>query len=209
MPVRPAEAETSVRGSRFRAWLGPATDAGTASLALQGRASAGPDATHHCWAYRVWREGRIEDAAFDAGEPGGTAGRPILGALQRADLVQAVCIVSRWFGGIRLGTGGLVRAYAEAARAAIGAAREAGVVLEARQRVTFRVGFEYPLSGSVQRVISRFDARATGTKYDERVELELNVPAESADAFARSLADATGGAIALQRLELRLQPARA
>lgn len=206
MTSLPAEAETVVRGSRFRAWLGPATDAAEAGGALARRAATGPDATHHCWAYRVLRGGGIEEAGFDAGEPGGTAGRPILGALQGADLVQAVCVVSRWFGGVRLGTGGLVRAYAGAANAAIEAAREAGAVLEAREQVTFRVRFPYPLSGAVQRVISRFDARATGSTYGEFVELELMLPEESADAFNRALADATAGSVSVRRGETRWEP---
>jgi uncharacterized YigZ family protein len=206
MPTCPAKAETVVRGSRFNAWLGDAADLEGAKRALAERAAAGPDATHHCWAFRLWRGGRIEEAGFDAGEPGGTAGRPILGTLQRADIVQAVCVVSRWFGGIRLGTGGLVRAYAHAAQAAIDAARKAGTVREAQQHGMFRVAYEYPLSGAVERVISRFDARSAASSYGERVELELSIPVEAADAFERALADATAGAVDLRRLEPRLEP---
>ena len=203
IPVRGAEAETIVRGSRFRAWLGPAADADEAGAALDRRAAAGKDATHHCWAYRVWRDGRIEEAGFDAGEPGGTAGRPILGSLQAAELIEAVCVVSRWFGGVKLGTGGLVRAYAESARAAIEAARETGAVLDARREATFDVRFPYALSGAVQRVVSRFAAASAGSEYGEVVQLELRVPADNADAFERALADGTAGAI-----ELRRGPAR-
>lgn len=199
IPVRPAEAETIVRGSRFRAWIGGAVDAEEAGRALDLRAAFGRDATHHCWAYRLWRDGRIEEAGFDAGEPGGTAGRPILGALQAAELIQAVCVVSRWFGGVRLGTGGLVRAYADAGRTAIEAARETGAILDARLEVAFDVRFPYALSGAVQRVVSRFGASSTGSDYGESVELDLNVPADRAAAFERALADGTAGAISLRR----------
>lgn len=207
MPARSVEAETIVRGSRFRAWLGPAADPAEAGDALALRAAAGPDATHHCWAYRVWSGDRIEDAGFDAGEPGGTAGRPILGALQAGDLVQAVCVVSRWFGGVRLGTGGLVRAYAAATRAAIDDALAAGALPEARRQVTFVVRFQYPQSGTIQRVVSRFDARAAGSAYGELVELELRLPAETADAFDSALVDATGGSVSIRRGETRWEPA--
>ena len=206
IPVRPAEAETIVRGSRFRAWIGRADDAQEADGALARRAAAGKDATHHCWAYRVWREGRIEEAGFDAGEPGGTAGRPILGSLQAEGLVQAVCVVSRWFGGVKLGTGGLVRAYASAARAAIEAARDAGAVLDARQEAAFDVRFPYALSGAIQRVVSRFAASSAGSDYGEVVELELRVAADRADAFERALADGTAGAIDLRRGTVRWEP---
>lgn len=207
MPARPVEAETIVRGSRFQAWLAPVTDAAEAGLALAQRAAAGPDATHHCWAYRIARGDRIEEAGFDAGEPGGTAGRPILGALQAADLIQVVCVVSRWFGGVRLGTGGLVRAYAGAAEAAIEAALAAGAVRGATRQVTFQVRFQYPQSGAIQRVVSRFDARETGSAYGELVELDLRLPIESADAFDRALMDATGGSISIRRGEARWEPA--
>ena len=199
IPVRPAEMESIVRGSRFRAWIGRAADPDEAGGALAARAAIGRDATHHCWAYRVWEGGRIEEAGFDAGEPGGTAGRPILGALQASELIQAVCVVSRWFGGVRLGTGGLVRAYADAARTAIEAAQEARAVLDARQEVAFDVRFAYALSGAVQRVVSRFAAASVGSEYGEVVELELRVPADHADAFERALADGTAGAITLRR----------
>jgi putative IMPACT (imprinted ancient) family translation regulator len=197
--VRAAEAETIVRGSRFRAWIGRALDPDEAAAALDRRVAAGKDATHHCWAYRVWQGGRVEDAGFDAGEPGGTAGRPILGSLQAAELIQTVCVVSRWFGGVKLGTGGLVRAYAESARSAIEAARESGAVLDARQEVPIDVRFPYALSGAVQRVVSRFAAASAGSEYGEVVRLELRVLADRADAFERALADGTAGAIDLRR----------
>jgi putative IMPACT (imprinted ancient) family translation regulator len=207
IPVRSAEAESIVRGSRFRAWIGRAADPDEAGGALAARAAIGRDATHHCWAYRVWQGGRIEEAGFDAGEPGGTAGRPILGALQAAELIQAVCVVSRWFGGVKLGTGGLVRAYADSARAAIDAARESGAVLAARQTVAFDVRFPYALSGAVQRVVSRFAAASADSAYGEVVEQELSVPADRADAFERALADGTAGAIQVRRGATRWEAA--
>lgn len=201
-------AETIVRGSRFRSWLGPVADLDSAARALAARAAAGSDATHHCSAYRIWRAGRIEEAGFDAGEPGGTAGRPILGALQNAGLVQASCVVSRWFGGVKLGTGGLVRAYAEAAAAAVVAAREAGALVAAEERAVLRIRFDYPLSGAVQRVVARFHARERESAYGERVELELDVAAESAEAFERALVEATGAAVGIARRPSRLEPRR-
>lgn len=206
MPVGPAEVETIVRGSRFRSWLGPAASSAEAGDALASRATAGPDATHHCWAYRVWRADRIDEAGFDAGEPGGTAGRPILGALQAGELVQAVCVVSRWFGGVQLGTGGLVRAYAAATGAAIDHALTTGALPEARRQVTFVVRFQYPHSGAIQRVVSRFDARTAGSAYGELVELELRLPVETADGFDRALLDATGGSISIRRGKTQWAP---
>lgn len=73
-------------------------------------------ATHHCWAYRLREEDEIRDRSADAGEPAGTAGRPILQALEDAELVDSAVVVVRYYGGVKLGTGGLARAYRDAAR---------------------------------------------------------------------------------------------
>lgn len=75
------------------------------------------DATHHCWAFRLWTEGRARSA--DAGEPSGTAGKPILAAIEGADFHDVGVIVVRWYGGVKLGTGGLSRAYRDTAAEAL------------------------------------------------------------------------------------------
>ena len=209
MPAGVHRVEDVVSRSRFLTTLDRAATPADAHGAVERVRAEFPDATHHCWAYRLWSEGAIEEGAFDAGEPGGTAGRPILGALQRAGVVQAVCVVTRWFGGVRLGTGGLVRAYAEAAHAAIAGGKEGGSVRPARERLAFRAEVDYDHSGSVQRVIARFGARSVATGYGDRAELELSVPAETGDAFRRALVDATAGSIALGRVERRLEAAQA
>ena len=75
------------------------------------------DATHHCWAFRLFRDGRSRSS--DAGEPGGSAGKPILNAIESADFYDCAVVVVRWYGGIKLGTGGLVRAYRSTAAQAL------------------------------------------------------------------------------------------
>lgn len=194
-----------MQGSRFHAWLAPAAGPGDATASRAARAQADPDATHHCWAYRVWDRGLVEGAGFDAGEPAGTAGRPILRALERMDVVQAVCVVSRWFGGVKLGTGGLARAYGEAARAALDVAREEGALAGARPRAVFRVAFAYPLSGPVRRVIAAHGGRESGSVYGARVELEVSVAPHRARAFVASLGEATGGAASTTEAASRLE----
>jgi putative IMPACT (imprinted ancient) family translation regulator len=106
---------------------------------------------------------------------------------------------------VKLGTGGLVRAYAEAAGAAVAAARDAGALVAAEERAALRIRFEYPLSGAVQRVVARFHARERESAYGERVELELDVPVESTEAFELALVEATGAAAEIARLERRLE----
>lgn len=206
-PRRPAEAVHVDRGSRFLALLAPAGDLASARSVLERRGREHPDATHHCSAYRVWHDAKIHAAGFDAGEPAGTAGRPILGALERRDVVGAVCVVSRWFGGVKLGTGGLTRAYGAAARAAVEAARERGLLETVGLLARFRVVFDYPLTAPVERVVAAHGARRVEAGYDARTRLEVALPAGRAEAFAADLAEATGGAAELERLDDIVGPA--
>ncbi len=189
------ELSHTVRGSRFLSWLAPAADPNAASRVLDQRSRAYADATHHCWAYRTWSDGDLETAGFDAGEPSGTAGRPILGALERADVVNSVCVVSRWFGGTRLGTGGLTRAYAEAARLAIEAAIAGDQLPNVGVWSRFETRFPYSATSHVRRLIARHTAREESADYGEHVQLVLSVPAEEADAFARALTEIGAGMV--------------
>lgn len=207
-PTGPAEAQITVKGSRFLASLAPAEDVAAARSALAARTRAYHDATHHGWAYRVWEDGRIEAAGFDGGEPAGTTGRPILGALERADLVAAVCVVSRWFGGTKLGTGGLTRAYAEAAREAVAALAERRSLAEVEPWTTFRITFPYEITSAIQRVLARHGARERSSDYAERVVLVSSVPARLADAFERELVEGSGGVALARRIDERLAPRR-
>lgn len=116
-PAREVRAELRDRGSRFLAVVAPAPSEVAARQALAALAAELPDATHHCWASRVgWPP---VERSSDAGEPSGTAGVPILQVLRGAELSDAVAVVARWFGGTKLGKGGLARAYAGAVRAAV------------------------------------------------------------------------------------------
>jgi uncharacterized YigZ family protein len=203
-PAGPAEAQITVKGSRFQAWLAPVEDVETARSALARRVEAYPDATHHGWAFRIWKDGGVAGAGFDAGEPAGTTGRPILGALDRADLVSAVCVVSRWFGGTKLGTGGLTRAYAQAARGVVAGAEERGLLREVEPWTSFRITFPYGVTSRVQRVLARHGARKTASDYAEGVAIVASVPARNAAAFERELADGSGGVAVATRIDERL-----
>ncbi|HKY60335.1 MAG TPA: YigZ family protein [Gemmatimonadota bacterium] len=203
-PAGAAEAQVTVKGSRFQAWLAPANDIETARSALAHRTRAHPDATHHGWAFRIWKDGRVEGAGFDAGEPAGTTGRPILGALERAEVVSAVCVVSRWFGGTKLGTGGLTRAYAEAARGVVAAAEGGGLLVEVEPWTNFRITFPYEVTSGVQRVLARHGARVSSSEYAERVVLITSVRSREAVMFEHELADGSGGVAVATRMEERL-----
>ena len=112
------DTEITVKHSRFIASLRSVTRAEEVGAALKEISTLYPRATHYCYAYRLGAEAKDEYAS-DAGEPGGTAGRPILGALKRHDLTNTLLVVTRYFGGVKLGVPGLISAYGDAAEAVI------------------------------------------------------------------------------------------
>ena len=146
-PARSGEAELRERKSRFLAFVEPVASAEAAQGVLRNLGARFPDANHHCWAHRL---GALpEERATDAGEPAGTAGTPILQVLRGADVSDVLAVVVRWFGGIKLGKGGLARAYAEATRLAL-------EDLPVRLRVpteTFTLQLPYDRLGAVKRLV--------------------------------------------------------
>ena len=146
------------------------------------------DATHNCWAY-VIRDGAMRFS--DDGEPGGTAGNPMMQVLQRENLYNVVCVVTRYFGGVLLGAGGLVRAYTKGAKIAIDAAgksmKRVWSVLYVPCPYSFyeRLKLEVEASGGVIR----------DTQFGAEVELEILVSAPETDAFLEKLTDMTAGTV--------------
>jgi uncharacterized YigZ family protein len=126
---RETRAEIVARRSRFIAVAAPAPSADAAEELLAALRREHHAATHHCLAYRIGTA-NPETRASDDGEPAGTAGRPILAALERAGLLNCAIVVVRYFGGVKLGTGGLARAYAAAAAAVLEAAPVARMIVE-------------------------------------------------------------------------------
>lgn len=120
VPVGAIRVESEVKKSRFIALAAYAPDRATAMLLLAEEKRAYPDARHHCWAYLIGNPLSPALVAFsDDGEPGGTAGRPILNVLQHKAVGDIMVIVTRYFGGVKLGAGGLVRAYSQATQLAM------------------------------------------------------------------------------------------
>jgi len=135
------------------------------------------DATHHCWAFRLFAGQRARSS--DAGEPSGTAGKPILSAIEGAELFDVAVVVVRWFGGLKLGTGGLGRAYRESAAETL---RHAVVVDRyVYERVKVIVPFD--ALGTIYRLVSPPDVVLIQETYGEENVFEFDVRASRADAF--------------------------
>lgn len=169
-PATVATAELREQGSVFLAHLREAADEAEARAVLGEIAALHADATHHCWASRFGEEPARERAA-DAGEPRGTAGEPILRALRGAGLSDCVCVVSRWFGGTKLGKGGLARAYAEVARQAIAGAS----TVERAPTVELEVTATYDAVGAIKRLLRPPQIELVAESYGEHATLRLRV----------------------------------
>jgi uncharacterized YigZ family protein len=145
----PAEVRQKISRSEFLAIAFPAGGETEFFAALAAIEKKYFDAAHHCWAFRLWDEGDVRQRSSDAGEPGGSAGRPILGAIEAADLFDVAVVVVRWFGGVKLGTGGLSRAYRGTAAGALGRA----VPLDRYEYTRFHVTVPFGALNTVYRLV--------------------------------------------------------
>lgn len=146
------------------------------------------DATHNCWAYII-RDGAVRFS--DDGEPGGTAGMPMLQVLQREELYNVVCVVTRYFGGILLGAGGLVRAYTKGAKIAVDAAGKS----MKRVWTALYVPCPYAFYERVKQEVATYGGIVRNTEFGAEVELELLFPQENAPQFLAHLTDLTSGTV--------------
>lgn len=146
------------------------------------------DARHNCWCYII--RGGIERYSDD-GEPQGTAGLPMLEILRREGITNVVCVVTRYFGGILLGTGGLFRAYGKAAKDALDAAGKEEIV----PRAMFTVPCPYPIFEKMKLSISELSGTIENAEYGELVTLTVSVPEDGADGFAEKIYDLSSGTV--------------
>ncbi|MBO7532293.1 MAG: YigZ family protein, partial [Lachnospiraceae bacterium] len=141
--------EIVVTKSRFIGFMGTASTAREAEEIVTRIRKKYNDARHNCYAYIIMDGDNIIKKASDDGEPSGTAGRPMLAVMEGAELVNAVCVVTRYFGGVLLGTGGLVRAYTEAAAQAL----EDADVSPIRRGRYVRITLDYPDESTLRRYL--------------------------------------------------------
>ena len=183
------------KGSRFIGHAAPIQSAEQAMAYVETIRERYPDASHHCFAWRT-QTGDRGWRASDDGEPGGTAGRPILARIDGAELVGVVVVVVRYYGGTNLGKGGLIRAYGGAASAAI----DSGTVLSVRETQNVVVTLAYGDQGPVQSVLRTFQLEPVDERFDTKVHLTIAVPTEEAVALRQAIQDRTGGRARFQDL---------
>ncbi|OAR27264.1 YigZ family protein [Streptomyces sp. ERV7] len=185
--------ETEVNRSRFLCALAPAATEQEAQDFVARVRREHPTATHNCFAYVIGADASVQKASDD-GEPGGTAGVPMLQMLTRREVRYAVAVVTRYYGGVKLGAGGLIRAYG----GAVGEALDAlGTVVRRRYRLA-TVTVDHQRAGKLEN-----DLRATGravreVRYAEAVSIEIGIPEADVESLRRWLADITAGTATLE-----------
>jgi uncharacterized YigZ family protein len=183
--------ELEARKSRFLVHAAPVETPPDALAFLERIALR--DATHNCWAYRIGAAYRFADD----GEPAGTAGRPILAAIDGQGLDRVMVVVTRWFGGIKLGAGGLVRAYGGSAAECLRRASRRTLVTLVEAELC--CGFEH--AGAVHGVLAAHAAHKLGEGYGaDGLQRRLSLPATQFEPLAVAVRDATRGRATLQRI---------
>ncbi len=185
----PCEAKFIEKKSEFIGYLCPVQTEEQAIAFIEQIRAMHRKATHNCYAY-ILRENNAARHSDD-GEPGGTAGVPIYEVLRKEGLTDICCVVTRYFGGIMLGAGGLVRAYTKGAKDAVDAAR-IKCMAAAEQLV---VTVDYGLYGRLAQVFLDFDARVENEEFADNVKITLYVREESAEKLREKLIDTCNGSI--------------
>ena len=188
----PATLDLIVKKSLFRAQAAPVVSEEEALACFEPVKVV--DATHNCWAWRIGARYR----SSDDGEPGGTAGRPILQAIEMQDFDGVVVVVTRWFGGIKLGAGGLVRAYGGAAASCLREAESVPIV----PMSTIRMHCPFAMLAILQSRLEGWGAQQLSCDFDaEGAWMDLGVPVVATDETMRALRDMTRGQSPLEILD--------
>lgn len=189
--------EETIKKSRFITLLAHTSGVEAARLFVQRVKDEHPDARHHCWA---WVAGAPQDSQqlgfSDDGEPSGTAGKPMLAQLMGANIGEITAVVVRYYGGIMLGTGGLVKAYG-------GGVQQGLRQLQRSRKVPvkyFTLQCDYAQFSDVERLLSRCAGHIDEVTYLDRISLTLALPFSEIDAFGQALSDFSRGALHLDPL---------
>ena len=182
--------EETIRRSRFVTTVGRAATGEVARAFVEAMREEFGDATHNCWAFVAGPPGSTADVGMsDDGEPHGTAGRPMLEALLHSGVGEIVAVSTRYYGGVKLGKGGLQRAYSGGVRLALDGMPRA----ERVRRVTVWVAVDYGSRDPVERAASELEAVVIEEQYGAEVRLKVGVPESRLDEFLRGVAEATSG----------------
>jgi len=193
----PARAKITRKKSRFIGLLYPVSSIDEINEVLERIKRQYHDATHHCYAYRLLGKEGVISRADDAGEPAGSAGPPILQALEGAELYDVLAVVVRYFGGVKLGIGGLIRAYGDAVKEVLA---QADIILRVHE-IGLEVNFPPQMSGQVMAVLHRCGAKIEKMSYDDLGRVRVRLRSSMVGQFTSQLRDATGARGKIREME--------
>lgn len=199
--LRPGEVfrvEQTIKRSRFIASVGHTPGVEEAKAFIEQIKAEFEDARHNCWAYCAGAAGSTDRiGASDDGEPHGTAGRPMLTAVTRSGIGEVTVVVTRYFGGILLGTGGLVKAYQSSVKMALEAVPTR--IRTKTKRIKFSV--EHRFVNQVLRKIETANGRILEKNFDMDADFDVEIPEDLAETFAKELEELTRGALLIEFVE--------
>ena len=196
IPAKLYRTEETIKRSRFIATVAHAFTEEDAKVFISIIKNEFPDATHNCWAFVAGPPGDTARIGLsDDGEPHGTAGKPILTVLLHSEIGEIVAVVTRYFGGTKLGTGGLVRAYSGSVKNAL-----AGLsIKEKRDVITLTAILDYSKITAVRQMIESFNSEIIEAKYEADVSFKIELPKNNKDSFINAITDLTGGEILITK----------
>ena len=192
VPVDAGEAEFTEKRSRFLGHVRRVETEAEARAFLDEMRKKYYDARHNCWCY-VLHEGGVVRYGDD-GEPQGTAGQPMLNVFQREGVENVVCVVTRYFGGVLLGTGGLVRAYQGAVQAGLASS----TIIDKKEGIQLTVGMDYTGLGKLQYLFGQKHTVILDTAYEADVTMIILVPAEQKEILPKEITELTNGSAGLE-----------
>lgn len=201
IPTKSGASEYVEKRSRFLGLVQPVSSEDEARAVIAACKKQYHDARHNCWCYLL-RDGT--ERYSDDGEPQGTAGIPMLEVFRRAGVTNAVCVVTRYFGGVLLGTGGLVRAYTKSAQLGL----EAAGINQMSSYSVLLITCPYSLLGVVQNILPEHDCMTDDIEYAADVTLTVTLPEGGEEALAAALRDATSAAVDVEVMESRFMGRR-
>lgn len=199
--LKEVSAEIEEKKSRFIAFIRPVKDTSEAEAFISEKKKKYWDAKHNCSAFIIGEDAGTSRCSDD-GEPSGTAGRPMLEVLMHSQIRNAAVVVTRYFGGTLLGTGGLIRAYQEAVKAAIDSAYSSNLIAEEISGYSLVLKFDYTLLGKVQYYLSENNIYTEDTIYEDLVSIKIRFEKDKVDRIQKDLIEASNGKITFSEPEL-------
>lgn len=186
----PIESTTEEKNSDFLTFLHPVTSREEAIAHVDLYRKKYPDANHVCWAYVIGNTRQPQTQAFsDDGEPSGTAGKPMLHVLTERDVGNSLAVVVRYFGGVKLGAGGLVRAYSGAVSEAVNCAQ----LVQVTPSVCLYVTVDFAKETKIRHIVNNYQGQILNVDYATQVTLEISLAAAQAELFSQQVINETAG----------------